>query len=70
MYELNLFKIDEIPVHGGSIRGYASHISFKENFNNTEEYVKFEKNDFKLFSDETYIEFNLDVNNIKNDLKN
>ena len=60
LYELNLFKIDEIPVHGGSIRGYASHISFKENFNNTEEYVKFEKNDFKLFSDETYIEFNLE----------
>ena len=44
--------------------GYASYF-FKENFNNTEEYVKFENNDFKLFSNETYIEFNLDVKNKK-----
>ena len=35
--------------------GVMHHISFKENFNNTEEYVKFENNDFKLFSNETYI---------------
>ena len=68
-YSLEIFDVDEIPTHGGSLRIYAKHKidSTKKLSNNVSEILKKEK-EAGLLNVDTYIVFNEKVKKTKRDI--
>ena len=65
---LNIFRIEEYPIHGGSLRIYASKNTLKID-KSVNDLLEFENNE-KLYDAKTYKSFENKVKNIKKDLVN
>jgi len=66
-HDLEIFDVDELPTHGGSLRIYARHKGKSETSDAINEVIK-KEGDHKLFELGTYLQFQQQIQHIKNDL--
>ncbi len=68
-FNLNLFKVEHLETHGGSMRYYLRKEKKKKNYINIQKFLNYEKKK-KLHLKNTYIQFKKNCEKFKKDFKN
>lgn len=66
-HDLGIFDVDELSTHGGSLRIYAQHKGIRKIETSINELIEKERK-HKLFEIDTYLNFQQQIQHIKNDL--
>ncbi len=67
-FDLNIYKVEKIPTHGGSLRVYGSHAMDSFPIDSSVEKMNKEEFNFGISEIETYTNFQTKADQIKNDL--